>query len=86
MELEDPRLKTLFIKSQQTFILRVTWACLVYNFIVCFQLVSSIGLDFFSLFNVLILCTTNGTTIVITLIAYKKLRWLHALGPLIMVT
>ena len=50
------------------------------------QLVSNIGLDFFSVINVLILCATNGTTIVITLIAYKKLTWLHALGPLIMLT
>lgn len=61
----------------------MAWTCLVYNLFVCVQLVSGIGGEFFSLLNLLLFCALNGTTILATIIAYSKMSWLHAIGPLI---
>ena len=66
--------------------MRVAWICLAYNLIVCIQLVTAIGFDFFSLFNVLVFSITNGIAIICILIGYKKLNYLNAIGPLILLT
>ena len=64
----------------------MAWICLVYNLIVCIQLVTALGFDFFSLFNVLVFSSTNGIAIITTIIGYKKLNYLNAIGPLILLT
>lgn len=76
----------MFLKSQRPFLLRVSWICLVYNLLVCAVLVSIMGLDLLGIADVVLLCAVNLAAIVATILAYRKLAWMHALGPLIMLT
>ena len=86
LEIEDLRIRTLFLKSLKTSVLRVAWACLLYNVIICVQLVCHIGLDFFSVGNLVVLCLTNGCAITATVLSYKQVRFMHWIGPCIMLT
>ena len=86
LEITDERIKAFFLRTQKTFILRTSWACLLYNLALCCHTVSMIGYDFFSVSNLLLLCVSNGAAIVATIASYRSLRWLHAIAPLLMLT
>ena len=86
LEIEDERIQRLFVASQRVMVLRIAWTCLIYNVMICVTLVFDVGLDFFSVGNLCILCVSNSAAIVTVIVAYKDSRWLHAVGPLIMLT
>ena len=67
-------------------VLRIAWTCLIYNVMICVTLVFDVGFDFFSVGNLCILCVSNSAAILTVIVAYKDSRWLHAVGPLIMLT
>lgn len=67
-------------------VVRLAWTCLVYNFVVCVQLVLTLELNFFTILNFALLCLSNGGSIFVTIAAYKRTSWLHAISPFIMLT
>ena len=67
-------------------IIRLAWTLLIYNVMLCVQLTSHIGLNFFSIGNLALLCITNGAAIFATIASYSYVSWMHAIGPLLMMT
>lgn len=70
LEIEDQRIRTLYLQSQKQMALRVSWTCLIYNLVQCVIFVANIGYNFFTAGNLSILCLTNGAAILATIISY----------------
>ena len=86
LEIEDPRIKNFFLQSQKTRIVRISWTCLLYNVFLTVLLVAHVGFPYFRLANLSVLCLTNGTAILATILSYTQVRWIHAVGPLVIIT
>lgn len=72
LQIEDNRIEALFLNSQKTMVIRVAWSVLVLNFLLCVQLTCALGLEFFQIVNVAILCVTNGGSIFVIIGAYSR--------------
>ena len=80
----DSRIRLFFYLNQKMTVTRTAWLCLCYNVLLCGLLVYCLGLPFFGIGILTVVSFTNAMAIVITLLAYKKVFFLHLVGPAVL--